>query len=323
MMIASEASVSQAERRKVRRMRIGISCYDQSVDDLVTLGSAAEEFGFDSLWLGEHVLAPMAYDSTHPTQPGDADHQGSSNHNGKPIVDPSVHLTDPLIALSAVAARTRTVRLATGIYLLPLRHPLLVARAVATLAEVSDSRFALGVGAGWLREEFAALGVPFAGRTGRLEEQLAVVRSALRGGPFDFHGDHYDIDTVQVCAAPVRVPLVLGGNTDVALRRAVRLGDGWFSSGIPSFEQALRLRDRIDQLGQEAGRTEPFETTYRIAAPDPELVDRYAAEGLDNLLVMKYDVWVGDDLDSRRASLAAAAERLGLRAVTAANGAHA
>jgi probable F420-dependent oxidoreductase len=307
-------------------MRIGISCYDQSVEDLVTLGTAAEEFGFESLWLGEHVVAPMAYDSTHPAQPGESGHSdraGRSDHDGKPIVDPSVYLPDPLIALAAVAARTSTLRLATGIYLLPLRHPLLTARAVATLAELSNGRFALGVGSGWLREEFQALGVPFAGRTGRLEEQVAVLRAALRGGPFEFHGEHYDIDTVQTRPTPVHVPLILGGNTEPALTRAVLLADGWFTSGIPTLEQALRLRDRIDQLRAGAGRTEPFETTWRIAAPDPELVERYAAEGFENLLVMKYDVWVGDDLDTRRARLAATADRLGLRAVTASNGAHA
>jgi probable F420-dependent oxidoreductase len=305
-------------------MRIGISCYDQSVEDLVTIGTAAEDLGFESLWLGEHVLAPMTYGSTHPAQPGESDHPGGagrSDHNGKPIVDPSVYLADPLIALAAVAARTSTVRLATGIYLLPLRHPLLTARAVATLAEVSNGRFALGIGSGWLREEFQALGVPFAGRTARLEEQLAVLRAALRGGPFDFHGEHYDIDTVQVRPTPVHVPLVLGGNSEAALARAVRLADGWFTSGIPTLEQALRLRDRIDQLRAETGRTEPFETTWRIATPDPELVERYAIEGFENLLVMKYDVWVGDDVDARRASLAAVADRLGLGAVTASNGA--
>jgi probable F420-dependent oxidoreductase len=295
-------------------MRIGISCYDQTVSSLVEIGSAAEQCGFDSLWLGEHVLAPMAYGSTHPTQPGNDGHSGGSDHNGKPIVDPSVHLTDPLIVLTAVAAHTTRLRLATGIYLMPLRHPLLIARSVATLSEVSSGRFSLGVGSGWLREEFAALDVPFAGRTARLEEQLAVVRAALRGGPFDFHGTHYAIDTVQLCPAPVRVPLILGGNSEPALARAVRHGDGWFTSGIPSLEQALRLRDRIAELCASAGRTEPFETTWRISAPDPELVERYAAEGFDNLLVMMYDVWTGPDPETRRASLATTARTLGLGA---------
>ena len=295
-------------------MRIGISCYDYSVAELVEIGAAAEQYGFDSLWLGEHVLAPMAYNSFHPTQPGEAGHAGRSDHNGKPIVDPAVHLSDPLIALTAVAAATRTLRLATGIYLLPLRHPLVVARAVATLAEVSRTRFSLGVGSGWLREEFAALGVPFSGRTARLEEQVAIVRRALAGGPFEFHGEHYDIDRVQLCPDSVPVPIVMGGNTEQALRRAVRLADAWFSSGIPTWEEALRLRDRIAELAAEYGRAEPLRTTWRVAAPDPELLQRYAAEGFEDVLVMAYDVWTGADDDARRANLAATAGRLGLSA---------
>lgn len=293
-------------------MRVGISCYGFPVTGLVEVGRAAEEVGFSSLWLGEHVLAPMAYESSHPTRPGEQGHAGSSDHNGKPIVDPSVHLSDPLIALTGVAASTRSLHLATGIYLLPLRHPLLTARAVATLAEASGGRFSLGIGAGWLREEFAALSVPFAGRTARLEEQIAVIRAALAGGPVEFHGGHYDIDRVQLCPEAVDVPIVLGGNAEPALRRAVRLADGWFTSGIPSFEDALRLRDRIAELSVEYGRTEPLRTTWRVAAPDPELLDRYATEGFEDVLVMAYDVWVGDDVDERRAALAAAARRLGL-----------
>jgi probable F420-dependent oxidoreductase len=295
-------------------MHIGISCYDFSVAELLEIGAAAEEHGFDSLWLGEHILAPMAYDSFHPTQPGEAGHDGGSDHNGKPIVDPSVCLTDPLIALTAVAAATRTLRLATGIYLLPLRHPLAAARAVATLAEVSRARFSLGVGSGWLREEFTALGVPFSGRTARLEEQIVIVRRALAGGPFEFHGKHYDIDRVQLCPDAVRVPIIMGGNTEQALRRAVRLADGWFSSGVPTWEEALRLRDRLAELAAEYGRTEPLRTTWRVAAPDPELLHRYAAEGFEDVLVMAYDVWAGPDGDARRSSLAAAAGRLGLSA---------
>lgn len=295
-------------------MRVGISCYDVPVAELVEVGRAAEALGFSSLWLGEHVVAPLTYGSSHPTQPGEAGKAAAgSDHNGKPIVDLSVHLTDPLIALTAVAAATRTLRLATGIYLLPLRHPLLAARAATTLAEVSGERFALGLGSGWLREEFAALGVPFAGRTARLEEQIAVVRAALAGGPFEFHGEHYDIDRVQLCGSPIDVPIVLGGNTEPALRRAVRLGDGWFTSGIPTLEQALRLRDRIAELSDEHGRTTPLATTWRVETPEPAMLERYAAEGFEDVLVMKYDAWVGPDADARRAALAGFAEAIGLR----------
>lgn len=290
-------------------MRIGISCYDLAVDSIVELAITAEQLGFADLWLGEHVVAPVAYASTHPADPGS---ESGSDHNGKPIVDPSVRLADPLIALASVAARTATLQLATGIYLLPLRHPLVTARAVATLAQVSGGRFSLGVGAGWLREEFEALDVPFPGRTARLEEQIAVLRAALAGGPFSFEGEHYSIPAVQVSPVPCDVPLILGGNSEPALRRAVRLADGWFSSGIPTLEQALRLRDRLDAVCVDLGRDRPLQTTWRVAGPEPDLLEQYAAEGFEHLALMAYDVWVGGDPDERRAHLATVAERLGL-----------
>ena len=293
-------------------MRIGISCYDLPPVELVELAAAAERAGFDSIWLGEHVLAPVQYGSHHPTQPGsEADH-GTANHNGKPIVDPSVELVDPLVALAAAAARTNALGLATGIYLVPLRHPLLTARAAATLSDLSGGRLRLGVGAGWLREEFTALGVPFAGRTTRTEEVVEVLRAAWRGGPVEFRGSHYQFDPVQISTHPIRVPIVLGGNSEPALRRAGALGDGWFSSGIPTLDEACRLRDRIGTLHDELHRPEPLATTWRIAGPDPELVDRYDRAGFEELLVMQYDVWVGETLDQRLEHLDKVAVSLGL-----------
>jgi probable F420-dependent oxidoreductase len=287
-------------------MRIGISCYDLPGHDLVELAVAAERAGFDSIWLGEHLVAPLHYGSHHPTQ------SGTSNHNSKPIVDPSVELVDPLVALAAVAARTNTIGLATGIYLLPLRHPLLTARAAATLSDVSAGRLRLGIGSGWLAEEFAALDVPFAGRTARMEEAIAVLRLAWRGGPFKFHGSHFNFDLLQVATHQVPVGLVLGGNTEPALRRAVALADGWFSSGIPTFDEARRLRDRLDDLQRERGRANPLATTWRIEAPDPAIVERCSREGFEELLVMQYDVWAGDTLDERLECLDKAAAHLGL-----------
>ncbi len=293
-------------------MRIGISCYDLPAQELVELGVAAERAGFYSLWLGEHVVAPMHYDSHHPTQPGDAAAHGTSNHNGKPIVDPSVELLDPLVALAAVAGRTTTLGLATGVYLAPLRHPLLVARAAATLGDLSGGRFRLGLGAGWLREEFAALGVPFPGRTARTEETVAILRLAWQGGAFEFHGAAFDFGSVQVSNHRVAVPVVLGGNSDPALRRAVALADGWFSSGIPTLDEARRLRDRLDALQDERPRESALATTWRVAAPDPDLVDAYRREGFEELLVMQYDVWVGESRDERAEHLEKTAAALGL-----------
>lgn len=293
-------------------MRIGISTYDKTVDELVALSQAGEAAGFGSIWLGEHVMAPLSYGSTHPTQPGSESGAGSADHHGKPIVDLSVELVDPLIALAGVAAKTTTFGIATGIYLLPLRHPLLIARAGVTLHDLSGGRFRLGIGSGWLREEFTALGVDFSGRTGRLEEALVILRTAWAGGPFTHHGEHYEFDELQIATHPVEVPLILGGNTEPALRRAVRLGDGWFTSGIPELDVALRLRDQLASLQTQLGRTRPLQTTWRVTAPDPALIDKYSAEGFEEVLVMDHDVWTGEAIEERSANLRRIGSDLGL-----------
>ena len=235
------------------------------------------------------------------------------NHLNRPIVDPATRLVDPLVALAGCATRTRSIRLATGIYLLPLRQPLLAARMVHTLHGLSAGRLVLGVGAGWLAEEFAAVGVPFAGRGARLEENLAVLRAALAGGPVRHAGPLHTVDGVQLCADPAAVPVVLGGNTDRALRRAARLGDGWFCSGTPELADAVRLRDRVLALHAEAGRTGPFPMHVRVPRAEPELLARYAAAGFDEVVVWADQVWPATgDLAAKRAALAEAAERLGV-----------
>ncbi|WP_239375035.1 TIGR03619 family F420-dependent LLM class oxidoreductase, partial [Frankia sp. Cj5] len=287
-------------------MRIGLSVYNMGARDLLDLAVAADETGFDALWLGEHLVLPYDYSSEHPTH-GQAAHQ----HHLGPIVGPATRLLDPWSALSAAAALTTRVKLATGIYILPLRHPLLTARAACTTQEIAAGRFMLGVGAGWLREEFAALGVPFGERGSRLEESLAVLRSAWGGGPFEHRGTHFTIDKVQVTAEPVTVPLVLGGNTDRALRRAARVGDAWFSSGTPSFSDAVRLRDQLAALCEEQGRA-MIPCYFRLAGRDPELVCRYDAEGITDLVVWADQLWCGDGPDAMRQSLAQAVDDFGI-----------
>lgn len=283
-------------------LRVGLSVYDMPVRDVVELARAADELGFDSLWLGEHVVLPDGYASEHPTQGGTA-HQ----HHTGPVVDTSTELVDPMVALGAVAAATSRIRLATGIYLLPLRHPLLTARAACTLQEVSGGRFVLGVGAGWLQEEFDALDVTFDDRGSLLEEALAVVRRATAGGPFRHRGRHFAFGPVQVSPQPVDVPVVLGGSSDRALRRAARLGDAWFASGTPSFEEAVRLRDRLLALAQR-----PMPVHVRVEKPDPDLVDRYRSAGFDEVIVWADQLWIGDTPAERQASLAKAASTLGV-----------
>ena len=289
-------------------MNVGLSAYNISARELVDLATAADELGFESLWLGEHIVLPLEYGSEHPTSGG----TGHRHHTG-PIVDPSTILVDPLVALSAAAAATSRIKLATGIYLLPLRPPLITARMTATLHDVSQGRFLLGVGSGWLEEEFAAIGVPFDERGSRYEEAIEILRLAWSGEPFRFEGTHYRNDLVQVSESPVAVPLILGGNTERALRRAAVKADGWFASGTPAFEDAVRWRDRLVELRHEHGCSGEFPVWVRVPKPDPDDMARYEAEGLDRVLVWADQVWPATgDLDSKRAMLADAAAMLGV-----------
>jgi probable F420-dependent oxidoreductase len=265
---------------------IGICAYDMSAPDLVDLATAADLAGFDSLWLGEHIALPVEYGSLHPTA-------GTPAHERRdtPIVEPSTRLVDPLVALAGCAVATRKIRLATGILLLPLRHPILVARMAHTMQELCGGRFLLGVGAGWLTEEFDALGVPFEQRVGRLTESIELMRAAWRGGPFDHEGRHYPVRNIQLCAGSVDVPLILGGNSDAALDRAARLGDGWFSSATPVLGDSCRYRDRLMAVREKEGREGPFEIFVRIAKPDFDVVKAYHAEGFEHLVVWADQLW--------------------------------
>jgi probable F420-dependent oxidoreductase len=260
----------------------GLSTYNITAAELLNIAQAADRAGFDSLWLGEHVVLPWGYGSVHPTHQGDDGKQAAEPY--RQIIEPSTELIDPLVALAGAATVTTRLKLATGIYLLPLRHPLMTARAAATLDVLSGGRFMLGVGSGWLREEFEALSVPFADRGALHEESLEVLRAAFRGGPFHHNGKHYQTGEVQVSPKPVAVPVVLGGNSDRALGRAARLADAWFASGTPSFEEAVRLRDRLEQFRVRCGRPEPLPAYFRVPGGDLDVVPRYLAEGIDKLI---------------------------------------
>lgn len=289
-------------------LRVGLSAYDISAPDLVQLAASADAAGFESLWLGEHIVLPSDYGSEHPTT-GDTAHQ----HHTGPIVDPSTKLLDPLVALSACAAVTTHLRLATGIFILPLRHPLLTARMTLTLQDVAGGRFLLGVGSGWLEEEFAALGVPFDDRAGRMDETLAILRQAWSGETFSHESPLFAFGEVRLSPEAVAVPLVLGGNSERALRRAATVGDGWFSSGTPSFDDAVRLRDRVRELRDATGAHGEFPTYVRVASPHEADLARYDAEGFEHVLVWADQLWPAEgDPDSKRTAFASAATRLGV-----------
>lgn len=208
------------------------------------LGQAAEDAGFESIWTVEHVVVPKGYRSEYPYDP--------SGRMPGPEDSP---IPDPLIWLSHLAAVTTTVKLATGILILPQRNPLVLAKQCSTLDQLSGGRLILGVGAGWLQEEFDALGVPFAGRGRRLEEYVQALRAAWGDQPATFAGTFTRFEAVYSVPRPVdgQVPIVVGGHSESAARRAGRLGDGFFPGRV-SDESLRRLIGWMREAAEEAGR---------------------------------------------------------------------
>lgn len=213
----------------------------------VAMGQAAEAAGFDSIWTVEHVLVPAGYQSTYPYDP-----------SGKMPAPTEMDLPDPLIWLTWVAAHTSTLKLGTGILIVPQRHPAITAKEVATLDQLSGGRVILGVGAGWMEEEFNALNVPFADRGKRLDSYLHAMRALWLGGETDIDDDYLTFERAVSRPRPEAgsVPIHIGGHTEVAARRAGRIGDGFF----PGKGDLPRLLQVMRQAAEEAGR-------------DPELIE--------------------------------------------------
>lgn len=218
---------------------------------------AIEAAGFDSIWTVEHVLVPVDYASTYP-------YARSGRMPGGETVD----IPDPLVWLAYVAAATEALLLGTGILILPQRNPAVVAKEVATLDKLSGGRVRLGIGVGWLEEEFDALGVPFAGRGKRTDAYVAAMRALWTGERVDLDdGYHRWTGAISLPTPPSgSVPIVVGGHSEAAARRAGRIGDGFFP-GKGSPEQLAHLFTVMRQAATDAGRDpDAIEITAGTAA---------------------------------------------------------
>lgn len=186
----------------------------------VELAQRAERLGFESLWTVEHVVVPSGYQSAYPYHPSGKMAGGMEEFD----------LPDPLIWLAFVASATERIRLATGVLIVPQRNPLVLAKEVATLDAFSNGRVTLGVGVGWLEEEFNALGVPFGDRGRRMDDYVEAMRALWQGGKASVHNTYTSFDECISLPRPAAgtVPIVIGGHSTAAARRAARLGDGFF-----------------------------------------------------------------------------------------------
>ncbi len=264
-------------------MRVGLHALgigpgaDRAVIDAVA--KAADDHGFATLWAGEHVVMVDDSASEYPY-----------SDDGKIAVPAVSDWLDPLICLSFAAAATTRIDIATGVLLLPEHNPVHVAKQAASLDRLSNGRFTLGIGIGWSREEFDALGVPFAHRAKRTAEYVAAIRTLWRDDIASFSGSFVDFDAIRVNPKPVRdrrIPIVLGGNSDAALRRVVRWGDGWYGFNLDGVGAVADRVELIGQLCRDAGRDRAeFRLAVALTQPRPEDVSALAELGIDELVIV-------------------------------------
>jgi len=226
--------------------------------------SHAEKVGFDSLWAGEHVVVPD-YEPKYPYTP-----------DGKLPQPPQTDFPDPLIWLAHAGARTTTIKLATGVLLLPQHNPVVLAKTVATLDRLAQGRLLLGVGVGWMREEAETIGVPFDERGARMEEFIHAMRELWTEEAASYHGRHVRFSSARSYPKPAskgqRVPILIGGGRPVAARRAGRLGDGYYPVTSDADHLAAliaTMREAAEQADRDPDSIEVSVASFALTGDEP------------------------------------------------------
>ncbi|HEX2576081.1 MAG TPA: LLM class F420-dependent oxidoreductase [Aquihabitans sp.] len=264
-----------------------------SPEILRAVGREVEDRGFESIWVPEHVVLFDEYSSSYPYSP-DGRFPGGADSG----------LLEPLGALTFLAAVTDRVRLGTGICLVPQRNPVYTAKAVTDLDALSGGRVDFGVGLGWLREEFEAVAMPFEQRGRRTDEHLQVMKALWCDEVSEFHGELYDLPPCRMYPKPVQTPhppIHVGGESDAAMRRVARLGQGWFSfdrlpADLP--EPLARLDAALAAEGRSRADVQLSVSPY-FNPITPADVAAYAELGVDRLIV----VCLAFDVDTLRSQL--------------------
>jgi probable F420-dependent oxidoreductase len=252
------------------------------------LARAAQDAGFEALAVSDHVVHPEKITSRYPY-----------TADGTPRFGPDTPWPDPWVAIGAMSAVTERLRFLTNIFVLPLRNPFLVAKAVGTAAVLSGDRVALGIGVGWMEDEFRLLEQEFRGRGARCDEMIEVLRKLWTGEMVEHRGRCYEFGRLQMTPAPRRrIPLYVGGTSDAALRRAARLGDGWISELHP-LDELRALVAKLHRLRAECGRAAESCHVFG-AATDAFGLDGYRRleeAGVTHVLTLPW-VFYGGNTDS-------------------------
>src|SRR5215470_12928793 len=238
------------------------------------MARAAEAAGFDSLWVADHVVLP---DPPMPERP----------------MPPDQRLLDPIVSLTFLAAHTSRVRLGTGVIILPQRQAVVLAKQLASLDVLSNGRLIFGLGVGWCEPEMRSTGAPFAERGRVADDYLAAMRAVWTEPKPSYHGAYVAFDGVQAMPRPVQKPtppIVVGGRTAPAFRRAVTQGHGWYGFGL-DVSETQKLLAGLAEAGRKhprpaaLGRLEISVTPPGFDVPDKSLVYAYAAAGVDRLIL--------------------------------------
>jgi probable F420-dependent oxidoreductase len=262
-------------------MKIGlipVNVGAQSAESMIQLATTAETSGFESIWTFEHAIVPVNYESKYPY-----------SANGKMGTTPETNFVDPLIALATVAAHTQTIRLATGVNILPQTNPLYLAKQAASLDFVSGGRFMLGVGIGWLAEEFSALGVPFERRGARFDDYIEAMKKIWSGDVVEHQSEFIQWSGFKSYPVPVQspLPIIIGGSKGKAFERIALHGDGWYAP-TGNVDQLAELIKQLDEACAAAGRDRSTVEISAMWIPGVEGLDavpRYADLGVSRLVV--------------------------------------
>jgi probable F420-dependent oxidoreductase len=268
---------------------------------LAGITAVADEVGFEGLNLAHHLVTPAKITSPYPYT--------DDNHVWW---DPAAPFPDPWVTAASLGVISPRLKFCTSIFILPMQDPITVAKAVSTAACLTGNRILLGVGAGWMKEEFDLTGQDFANRGPRMDEMLVVIEKLCSGTMVEHHGDFYDVPACQMSPAPTeRVPVLIGGHSAPALRRAAT-ADGWFSAGPYTEAEAATHLTALREARREAGTLDqPYECIVGLTSkPDRGEFERLEALGATAFTIVPsyYTGNPNPSLDDRRRDMEAFAE---------------
>lgn len=261
-------------------MELGLTTafsHNTPVDFIVGAAKLIEDAGFATVWVPEHVLFFPDYESQYPY-----------SKDGRVPGDPDGVL-DPFTALTFVAAHTSTLKLGTGICLVPQRQPVYTAKMVADLDYLSGGRVEFGIGVGWLEEEFEALGMDFATRGARTNEYVEVMKACWGADPVNFAGETITVRNAQANPKPVQSPhppIFVGGESNPAMRRVARFAQGWYGYGVGPDEiehQLVRLDEHLDAAERSRDDIKVYVAPNQRITPD--MAASYAGAGVDQIIL--------------------------------------